>query len=117
MSATNVTSDGKVTKQITRQAPAAARQAVEGDTVSVHYTGRLTSGEVFDSSVERGRPFTFTIGEGVIEGWSVGVATMKVGEAAKFSMSYEYGYGEEGDPPDIPPRATLIFDIELLKIL
>lgn len=113
----DVTSDGKVTKVINKEAPPGALQARVGDTVSVHYTGTLTDGTKFDSSVDRGTPFEFRIGQGVIDGWSKGVATMKVGEKSTFTLGYEYAYGERGVPPRIPPKATLIFEIELLKIL
>jgi peptidylprolyl isomerase len=110
----NVTDDGKVTKEIITEGT--GEQAKDGQKVEVHYTGTLTDGTEFDSSRGRGSPFSFTIGTGVIKGWSVGVATMKVGERAKFTIDSEYGYGEAGSPPKIPANATLIFDIELLKI-
>jgi FKBP-type peptidyl-prolyl cis-trans isomerase len=102
---------------ITTAAPPNAPQARYGDKVAVHYTGKLADGSKFDSSVDRGTPFEFTIGQGVIEGWSKGVATMKVGEKSTFTIGYEYGYGASGKPPRIPAKATLIFEIELLKIL
>jgi peptidylprolyl isomerase len=110
----NVTEDGKVTKEIITEGT--GEQAKDGQKVDVHYTGTLTDGTEFDSSRGRGTPFSFTIGTGVIKGWSVGVATMKVGERAKFTIDAEYGYGDGGSPPKIPGGATLIFDIELLKI-
>jgi FKBP-type peptidyl-prolyl cis-trans isomerase len=112
----DVTGDGKVTKVITQEASPTAPQARYGQKVSVHYTGKLTDGTKFDSSVDRGTPFEFTIGHGVIEGWSKGVATMKLGEKATFTIGHEYAYGERGFPPRIPARSTLIFEIELLKI-
>ena len=91
--------------------------AKEGSTVKVHYTGTLKSGKQFDSSKDRGEPFEFTVGSGqVIAGWEKGVVGMKVGGLRKLTIPYELGYGEDGKPPDIPPRATLLFDIELLEV-
>ena len=92
-------------------------EAKEGSTVSVHYTGTLTSGKKFDSSRDRDAPFEFTIGKGqVIKGWEKGVVGMKVGGKRKLTIPYDLAYGEAGKPPDIPPRATLLFDIELLEV-
>ncbi|RWS24555.1 peptidyl-prolyl cis-trans isomerase FKBP4-like protein [Leptotrombidium deliense] len=85
-----------------------------GDKVEVHYTGSLEDGTIFDSSVERGEKFSFTLGKGeVIKGWDVAVKTMKRGEKAKVTLKPEYAYGERGSPPKIPPNSTLIFEIEL----
>ena len=87
---------------------------LDGDEVSVHYTGRLLNGEVFDSSVDRGEYFKFKLGEGqVIKGWDKGVATMTRGEKCILTCKPEYGYGESGSPPKIPPNATLRFEVEL----
>lgn len=92
-------------------------EAKEGSTVSVHYTGTLTSGKKFDSSRDRNEPFEFTVGQGqVIKGWEKGVVGMKVGGKRKLTIPYDMAYGEAGKPPDIPPRATLLFDIELLEV-
>uniref|UniRef100_A0A3B4A361 peptidylprolyl isomerase n=1 Tax=Periophthalmus magnuspinnatus TaxID=409849 RepID=A0A3B4A361_9GOBI len=87
-----------------------------GQKVSVHYTGTLTNGEKFDSSKDRGRPFEFTLGQGeVIKGWDEGVAQMCVGEVARLTCTPDYAYGARGYPPVIPPNATLVFEVELLK--
>ncbi len=88
-----------------------------GDTVTVHYTGWLTDGTKFDSSVVRDDPFAFVLGTGqVIRGWDEGVATMKIGDKVKLTIPPEKAYGTEGYPGAIPPNATLIFEVELLEI-
>ncbi len=91
--------------------------AMRGETVSVHYTGWLTNGTKFDSSVDRGQPFQFILGAGqVIQGWDIGVAGMRVGEKRKLTIPPDLGYGAAGAGGAIPPNATLIFDVELLDI-
>ena len=89
----------------------------KGQRVRVHYTGLLTNGKKFDSSVDRGQPFEFTIGVGqVIRGWDEGVISMKVGGKRQLIIPPDLGYGARGAPPVIPPNAELIFDVELLGI-
>jgi FKBP-type peptidyl-prolyl cis-trans isomerase len=94
------------------------RAAVAGDTVHVQYTGTLTSGKKFDSSYDHGGdPFKFTIGKGeVIKGWDEGVVGMKVGGKRRLRIPSELGYGEKGSPPNIPPGAGLIFEVELVSL-
>lgn len=88
-----------------------------GDTVTVHYTGWLKNGTKFDSSVDRGKPFSFTLGKKeVIPGWDEGVASMKVGGKRKLTIPADLGYGARGAPGAIPPNSTLIFDVELLEV-
>ncbi len=92
--------------------------AEAGDTVSVHYTGTLENGKKFDSSIDRGTPFIFTLGaEQVIKGWDQGLVGMKVGEKRRLTIPSKLGYGESGTPGgEIPPNATLVFEIEMINI-
>ena len=92
-------------------------EAKNGDDLSMHYTGWLTDGTKFDSSVDRGAPFSFVLGQGrVIQGWEQGVLGMKIGEKRKLTIPSELGYGADGAGASIPPNATLVFEIELLEI-
>ena len=93
------------------------RAARKGYQVTVHYTGWLTTGEKFDSSVDRKEPFSFLLGaKQVIGGWEQGVATMVVGDKVKLTIPPELGYGRGGYPGVIPPDATLVFEVELLAV-
>mmetsp|Transcript_2532 Transcript_2532/g.3578 ORF Transcript_2532/g.3578 Transcript_2532/m.3578 type:complete len:489 (+) Transcript_2532:44-1510(+) len=113
----SVAQDGGILKKIIKDAPDGAEgPPPTGTEVTAHYTGTLQSdGSKFDSSVDRGQPFKFTIGQGqVIRGWDEGFASMKVGEKALLTIRSDYGYGAGGSPPKIPPDATLNFEVELL---
>lgn len=91
--------------------------AVAGKTANVHYTGWLENGKKFDSSVDRGQPFSFPLGAGrVIKGWDEGVQGMKVGGKRKLTIPSDLGYGSRGAGGVIPPNATLVFDVELLGV-
>jgi FKBP-type peptidyl-prolyl cis-trans isomerase len=96
--------------------PGTGQEAKKGDHVKVHYTGWLTSGKKFDSSVG-GKPFEFRIGNGdVIKGWEEGVSGMKVGGKRQLKIPPNLAYGKDGYPGAIPPNATLVFDIQLVGI-
>jgi peptidylprolyl isomerase len=87
----------------------------QGQNVTVHYTGTLQDGTKFESSLDRGQPYTFKIGTAsVIQGWDEGIMTMKVGGKRRLIIPGKLGYGPAGNPPKIPPNATLIFEIQLL---
>lgn len=99
------------------ETPGKGTSPTTGQTVKVHYTGRLENGTKFDSSVDRGQPFEFTIGVGqVIKGWDEGVSTMKIGGKRKLIIPSQLAYGSRGAGSSIPPNSTLIFDVELLGI-
>jgi FKBP-type peptidyl-prolyl cis-trans isomerase len=92
-------------------------EAQSGKVLSMHYTGTLTSGAKFDSSLDRGRPFEFPLGQGrVIRGWDEGIVGMKVGGKRKLTIPSDLAYGDRGFPGVIPPGATLIFEVELLAV-
>jgi len=92
-------------------------KAKKGDSLDMHYTGKLEDGTEFDSSIPRGSPFTFTLGTGqVIKGWDQGLLGMCEGEKRKLVIPSDMGYGDRGSPPKIPGGATLVFEVELLKI-
>lgn len=93
------------------------KKAKQGQTASVHYSGKLSNGKEFDSSYKRGRPFSFKLGAGqVIKGWDLGVSQMKVGEKSRLEIPSHLGYGPQGAGGVIPPNAKLIFDVELLGV-
>jgi len=93
------------------------KEAKEGSKVKVHYTGFLQSGKKFESSHDKNKPYSFTVGAGmVIKGWDSGVVGMKVGGKRKLTIPPQLAYGTKGSLPLIPPNATLIFEIELLDV-
>ena len=94
------------------------RQVEKNDVISVHYVGTLTDGTKFDSSIDRGQPFTFTVGIGqVIQGWDQGTLGMKVGEKRRLTIPANLAYGEQGSGAVIPPNSTLIFEVELVSFV
>jgi FKBP-type peptidyl-prolyl cis-trans isomerase FkpA/FKBP-type peptidyl-prolyl cis-trans isomerase FklB len=101
---------------VTTIKPGTGPSPTASDKVKVHYTGTLTDGTVFDSSVQRGQPATFPL-SGVIKCWTEGVATMKVGGKSRLVCPSDVAYGDRGAPPKIKPGATLVFDVELLEIV
>jgi len=93
------------------------KQAYDGSTVKVHYSGYLKNGKKFDSSVDRGEPIEFPLGQGrVIKGWDIGISKLKTGEKARLIIASELGYGSKGYQKAIPPNASLYFDVELLEV-
>jgi len=113
---TNTTMDDKLKIEILKEGTG-DRKTKAGDTVSVHYTGTLVDGTKFDSSVDRGTPFQFKLGAGmVIAGWDQGLLDMKVGEKRKLTIPASLGYGSRGAGGVIPPNATLVFETELMAI-
>lgn len=103
--------------KIEKLATGAGAAPKAGDVVVAHYTGWLTDGTKFDSSVDRKEPFEFVLGRGqVIKGWDQGIASMRVGDKVKLTIPPDLGYGARGAGGVIPPNATLIFEIELLDV-
>ena len=93
------------------------KEAKDGNTVTVHYVGTLTNNKKFDSSRDRKQPFSFQLGRGeVIKGWDRGVKGMKIGGIRKLTIPSHLGYGERGAGADIPPNATLLFEVELMNV-
>ena len=93
------------------------REAVKGSTIAVHYTGCLTDGTKFDSSLDRGEPLEYVCGVGmVIPGWEMGVVGMREGEKRRLTIPGDLAYGPYGVPGVIPPNATLVFEVELVKV-
>jgi len=102
---------------VTNKEGTGTREVKSGDTISVHYTGTLLDGTKFDSSLDRGEPFEFTIGQGqVIAGWDKGLLGMKVGEKRTLTIPSDMAYGSRGAGNLIPPNAPLKFDVELVSI-
>ncbi|CAG9324360.1 unnamed protein product [Blepharisma stoltei] len=111
----DISNDGGILKEILMEG--SGEYPKPGDDVEVHYRGTLEDGTEFDSSISRGTPFTFKLGQGsVIKGWDQGVATMRVGEKSILTCRSDYAYGDNGMPPKIPKKATLKFEVELLRI-
>lgn len=103
--------------EVTDEVVGTGDEAVAGKTVTVNYVGTLTDGKKFDSSYDRNQPFDFKLGAGqVIKGWDEGVAGMKVGGKRKLVIPPDMGYGAQGAGSDIPPNATLVFEVELLGV-
>ncbi|ESP05114.1 hypothetical protein LOTGIDRAFT_102242 [Lottia gigantea] len=108
--------NGGVLKEILKAGDENEGSPSTGDKVFVHYVGTLLNGEKFDSSRDRGEKFEFTLGTGqVIKAWDLGVASMKKGEVSRLTCQSDYAYGDSGSPPKIPPKATLIFEVELFS--
>ena len=119
----NMEEENKIANQIASQLKieilekGSGKAAKNGDTVTVHYGGTLENGTKFDSSLDRGLPFSFVLGAGqVIAGWEQGILGMQVDEKRKLTITSELAYGEAGAGKVIPPNATLIFEVELLEI-
>lgn len=92
------------------------KEAKDGSSIAVHYTGWLTNGTQFDSSRTRGEPYALTLPGQVINGWNQGIPGMKVGGKRKLVIPPDLGYGDQGQGADIPPGATLVFELELMKV-
>eukprot|EP00472_Partenskyella_glossopodia_P003708 CAMPEP_0197522372 /NCGR_PEP_ID=MMETSP1318-20131121/7538_1 /TAXON_ID=552666 /ORGANISM="Partenskyella glossopodia, Strain RCC365" /LENGTH=143 /DNA_ID=CAMNT_0043074747 /DNA_START=11 /DNA_END=442 /DNA_ORIENTATION=- len=114
----NLPSDASLRIGVLKRVEECGQKSKKGDSLSMHYTGwTREDGKVFDSSVSRGNPFEFTLGQGmVIKGWDNGLTNMCVGERRRLTIPSNLGYGDRGSPPKIPGGATLVFDVELLAI-
>jgi FKBP-type peptidyl-prolyl cis-trans isomerase len=112
----DISGDGKVNKVILQEGTGKVKPTV-GQKVEIRYEGWLADGKIFDSSNTKGGTFTFVVGRGVIPAWSMALQTMTVGEKAKITVHYQYGYGERGYPPIVPARSALTFELELVNIL
>ena len=111
----NLTRDGEVRKRLVREGDGSrSGRPRAGDKVVTHYIGMFLNGTVFEASRDEGKPLDFRLGQGVIKGYSMGVETMKKGEICMLTIEPSYGYGSWGDPPNIPPDTTLVFQVELL---
>lgn len=110
--------DAQLRIGIKKRVEGCTRKTKDGDKLAMHYTGTLyKNGEKFDSSVDRGTPFEFTLGQGmVIKGWDRGLQGMCVGEKRKLTIPSDLGYGARGSPPKIGGGDTLVFDVELMEI-
>ncbi|MCZ2141278.1 MAG: FKBP-type peptidyl-prolyl cis-trans isomerase [Bacteroidia bacterium] len=114
---TLITASGLKYIEVFRNSDATAKKAEAGKTVDVHYSGYLLDGRMFDSSVERGSPLSFPLGQGrVIKGWDEGIGLMRVGDKLRLIIPAELGYGSQGAGGVIPPNATLLFDVELIDV-
>lgn len=110
------TTDSGLKYSVLEAGPATGDSPVMGDQVEVHYTGWLTDGKVFDSSRKRNATAKFVLGQ-VIPGWNEGLQLMRAGARYKFTIPFDLAYGEAGSPPSIPPKSTLIFDVELVSFV
>ncbi|KAJ6237844.1 fk506-binding protein [Anaeramoeba flamelloides] len=109
----DILGNGGIMKEILKEG--SGEKPLPNSTVKVHYVGTLTNGKKFDSSRDRDQPFEFVVGKrSVIQGWDLGIPTMKIGELAKFTIKADYAYGSQSPSQDIPPNSTLIFEVELL---
>lgn len=113
----DLSGDGGVLKKILQEGTSDETPS-SGCKVSLHYTGTLTDGTKFDSSLDRNEPFEFELGKGVVvKAFDLGIASMKKGEKSILTCASEYAYGASGSPPNIPPNATLLFEVTAIRVL